>query len=325
MRLWQPHFDGKRFANYQGEQAQNILFHSIYLYINSLFSKFDKKWFRRWSVAPRVARRMQRKNRPCLDITFLGHATMLLQYGPLSIITDPVFGDISYGLYPRLVPFPLQLNQMPPIDVIFLSHNHYDHLDEASIQCLCALNPHALILVPQGNKAWLEAKGYQNIKEYTWWEAFSLTLHGIELRGMFTPAFHWSQRSVFDRNASLWGSWLFEFPPYTLYFAGDTAYYSHFQAIAREVQKIDIAFLPVGPCEPQEWMYLSHMGPEEAGQALLDLNATHFIPMHWGTYNFGADEPLLPIRRLNAWWNKNKRILRDRRLTTLKFGQTWML
>jgi L-ascorbate metabolism protein UlaG (beta-lactamase superfamily) len=118
----------------------------------------------------------------------------------------------------------------------------------------------------------------------------------------FLPAHHWSGRGLFDINKSLWGSWMIETPKYKIYFAGDTGYAGHFRQISEKFSSIDIVLMPIGPEEPRTMMKDSHVGVDEALQAFQDLQAKHFIPMHWGTFKFGADTFDLPIKKLQVSW-----------------------
>ncbi|HVX00117.1 MAG TPA: MBL fold metallo-hydrolase, partial [Candidatus Babeliaceae bacterium] len=262
--------------------------------------------------------------------------------------------------FPRLIPAGITFNRLPPIDVVLISHNHPDHMDAST---LYALEQHHTVtfMVPQGDKAWFDRRGFKRVREYMWWDQYThtpLRAGTGDITLTFLPALHWSQRGVFDRNRSLWGSWMVEgihAPPitpllsdstsghnlldktttisidsvqqnenpqhYRIYFAGDTAYGKHFDAIAREFSTIDVALMPVGPCEPSTWMRSSHVSAEEAGQGFLDLRARQFIPMHWGTYWFGLEYPLIPIDRLLSWWQSHVH-LSGQSLSLIKFGES---
>ncbi|MCL4361393.1 MBL fold metallo-hydrolase [Candidatus Dependentiae bacterium] len=253
-------------------------------------------------------------------ITWIGHSTFLIQIGGINIITDPVFGNLA-GLFKRILPPGLDINSLPPIDFVLLSHNHRDHMDSRSLHML-RKNPGITFLVPQGDKQWFAKRGFSRTIELNWWDkrTFTSVYDGItNLEFFFLPAFHWSGRGIFDRNKSLWGSWLIRCNDKTIYFGGDTAYSSHFKNIQQEFSSIDIAIMPIGPCEPRPWLKNSHIGPEEAGQAFLELNAKHFIPMHWGTYHFGVEDVFLPIELLQKWWDDQK--MENKTLHIVKVGQ----
>lgn len=257
-------------------------------------------------------------------ITWVGHSTFLIQVSGITIITDPVFGDLSV-LFKRITAPGIIVDKIPRIDIILISHNHYDHMDEMTLRAIAAVNPHVIIAVPQGDKKWFDKRGFKQVREYMWWEHSVISLQNTAVRLTFLPAHHWSQRSLFDRNCSLWGSWMIQADKTTIYFAGDSAYDKHFTQIARAFPAIDIALMPIGPCEPRQWMRLSHMGPQEAGQAFLELGARNFIPMHWGAYWFGIDYPLLPIERLHAWWQQEASALSNKQLYCMHIGQSLII
>lgn len=322
-RIYPVHRDG-RFANFLGEKQEGMI-RSAFMLMESLLQKtrglrrLKQRWLATEPLDVHVYKRIS--NQPL--VTWIGHATFLINIAGLNILTDPIFGNPSI-FFRRMMPPGLGIEQLPHIDVILLSHNHLDHLHEATIAALKNRFPEVRILVPWGDKAWFDKRGYSNVMEYSWWEnetvLFELT--GSATTFTFLPAVHWSGRGIFDRNKSLWGSWMIQSLDHTLYFAGDTAYGRHFKAIAQEFPAIDTVLMPIGPCEPYEDTGLTHVNAEEAGQAFLDLGAHRFIPMHWGVFWFGTDYPLLPIERLQSWWKKNETQLTKAVLSPLKFGES---
>ncbi len=259
-----------------------------------------------------------------LTITWLGHATFLIQVGGFNILTDPVFDEISRAAAGRMVPSPLQPQDLPNIDAVLISHNHRDHMDEKSLQALLSHQPH--MCVPLGNRAWLKKRGFNMITEKNWWDEVTLERGGAStLTLTFLPASHWTGRGVFDTNKSLWGSWMISCNGTTVYFAGDTAYANHFKAINKRYPVIDVALMPVGPNEPRHLMYDAHVSAEEAVQGFIDLGARHFIPMHWGTFMFGFDTFKLPIQRLERSWHEQSIKLAGKHLNIVKFGQALTL
>lgn len=249
-------------------------------------------------------------------ITWIGHATFLIQIENVNIITDPIFGDASL-LYRRVLPPGIALNQLPLIDVILLSHNHRDHMDTASLVAIKKQFPKAYVLVPVGDKQWFDLRGFSHVSELGWWEQYKIK----NITFTFLPATHWSQRGLFDKNRSLWGSWMIQSANSTIYFAGDTAWDSHFYEIKSYFNTIDTALMPIGPCEPEDTMQHSHISAVQAGQAFLDLDANNFIPMHWGTFLFGVDHFLTPVERIQSWWQENSHLLTNKRLYIAKVGQ----
>lgn len=230
-------------------------------------------------------------------VTWFGHATCLIKTDKVAILTDPVFESPSM-LYRRKMPA-VAGEQLPAIDVVLISHNHRDHLDKKTIQWLYKKHD-PLFLVPQGDKALLQRWGITKVEECMWWQQFVVN----DITYTFVPAWHWSQRGLFDRNKSLWGGWVIQDAARTIYFAGDTAYNRHyFDAIAQQFPCIDLALVPIGPGEPDALMRRSHVNPEQAGQLFLDVGARVLLPIHWGTFQFGFDQFDAPVLRLQKWWD----------------------
>ena len=171
-------------------------------------------------------------------ISWLGHATFLLQLDGINIITDPIFFNIMRS-FRRLAPMPFAPEQLPKIDYILLSHNHHDHLD---VQTLKLLVPHKpTILAPKGH-AWLKKIGFNHVIEKTWGETETITTpNNQKLTLTFLPAEHWSGRGIFDLNRALWGSWMIHGSKTTIYFAGDTSYARHFTEIGKHYPNILVA------------------------------------------------------------------------------------
>ena len=325
IRKLYPFFKNNRFANYPGERDEAILSRSLYMFIRAIWRRLSYKnqlhtWVENNPIIPRADKKR------CI-VTWIGHATFLLNVGGVTILTDPVFGNVS-TFFKRLVPPGITLEQLPEIDAVVISHNHYDHMDENSLIALKARNPNMQVLVPYGDKQWFVRRGFANVSEYSWWESHDITAllpHAADqatARCTFLPAYHWSQRGVFDRNHTLWGSWMIESEAGTVYFAGDTAYGPHFGNIAHHFPNIDVALMPIAPTEPREWMRSSHILPEEAVEAFLELGASHFVPMHWGTFWFGLEDPICGMRDLCHIWNDNAQRLSERSINLLRFGQS---
>lgn len=253
-------------------------------------------------------------------ITWIGHSSFLIQLGNVNILTDPVFGDLTF-LFKRIFAPGVSFEKLPNIDYILISHNHRDHMDQTSLEMIKQFYPYVKILAPQGDKNFLNKLGFTRVVESTWWEKHEINTPDSSITFTFLPAYHWSGRTFFDNNKSLWGSWMIEIPGYRIYFGGDTAYWDHFKDIALHFYPIDIALLPIGPCTPRGWMNNSHMDAHEAGQALIDLKAKYMVPMHWGTFYFGTDRFDMPVNDLIKWWGKNKNRLHDKKLMLLGFGE----
>ena len=326
-----PFFRSGRF--YNNIQEQNLVSHQSYL--KTIMYLFDSV-IKEFMLFVRTARTGQIKlPKNSADwiaintlthqseepiITWIGHSTFLIQINKKNILTDPIFGSPTL-LFPRILPPGIAPADLPKIDFVIISHNHLDHMDNSSLTFLKKINPDIKILVPEGDQHWFAKREFKNIYNHVWWQKNSL--NGIDFT--FLPALHWSQRNLFDRNRSLWGSWMIQANGHSIYFAGDTAYSHHFKAIAKEFTNINVALMPIGPCEPRKYMYDTHVNAEEAGQAFLDLNAKQFIPMHWGTFHFGTDAFETPIKRIQRWWKRNRAELHNKFLLIPKFGQSLVI
>jgi N-acyl-phosphatidylethanolamine-hydrolysing phospholipase D len=242
-----------------------------------------------------------RDNRTEPTLTWVGHATFLLQLNGLNILTDAHFSEraspVQFAGPKRVVPPALRLSELPHIDAVVISHNHYDHLDRASVKRIAAQpGGSAHFFVPLGLKAWLAGIGIREATQLDWWEGAE---HG-GLKFTLTPVQHWSSRTPFDRDKTLWGGWVVEHPQFRFFFAGDTGYSQDFKDIAERLGQIDLAAIPIGAYEPRWFMKIMHVNPEEAVKIHQDLRARHSVAMHWGTFIL-TDEPLdEPPQRLAA-------------------------
>jgi N-acyl-phosphatidylethanolamine-hydrolysing phospholipase D len=234
------------------------------------------------------------------NVTWIGHSTMLARLGGLNVLTDPQFSEraspVSWAGPRRLYPLPIEPKQLPHIDVVLISHNHYDHLDRASVHLLAEQPGGApLFIVPLRLKAWFEAEGITHVVELDWWQSHSE--RGVDF--VLTPAQHWSSRTPFDRQQTLWGGFAVFAPSFHLIYTGDTGYSRDFAEIrrrfaTREAERggFDLALIPVGCYEPRDFMRAQHINPQDAAQIHLDLGAKHSIGVHWGTFESLCDEPL---------------------------------
>ncbi|HXJ23417.1 MAG TPA: MBL fold metallo-hydrolase [Polyangia bacterium] len=213
-------------------------------------------------------------------VTWLGHASWLIQIGGASLLVDPVLGTSITGFITRNVPAPLAPETLPPITAQLVTHNHYDHMDLPSLRAVGAP-----VLAGIGNGR--SVGGHPSVTELGWWD----TADVAGLRVTFVPSQHWSRRALEPPNRALWGGFVVESGGVRIYHAGDTAYFEGFREIGRRFPNIDAALLPIGAYDPAWFMSKQHMNPEEALQAFTDLGARRVIAMHWGTFKL-TDEPL---------------------------------
>jgi N-acyl-phosphatidylethanolamine-hydrolysing phospholipase D len=223
-------------------------------------------------------------------VTWIGHATLLVQMGHVTFLTDPIWSDspspVRFAGPRRFVQPGVALADLPAIDFVVISHNHYDHLDLPTLRALAKRSPTTRFLVPLGNAELLRDDGIERVEELDWGEQ---TRHGA-------VAIHWLR----DQDRALWSSWAVVSADRRLYFAGDTGYFDGFAAIGRELGPFDVAAVPIGAYEPAPMMAESHLDPEQAVQASRDLDARRTLAMHYGTFDL-SDEPLdEPPRRFRV-------------------------
>lgn len=231
-----------------------------------------------------------------LRVTFVNHATVLLQIDGLNILTDPVWSERASPVRwagPRRVHAPgLRFEDLPPIDLALLSHNHYDHMDLAALRRLTR-EKGARILTGLGNSRFLEKKGIQGARDLDWWESAEVEAPGGggTARITFVPAQHFSARWLNDRNFTLWGGFVIEAPSGgRVYFAGDSGYGPHFREIGERLGPFRLALIPIGAYEPRWFMKFAHVNPQEAVQAHFDVRAERSLGIHFGTFQL-TDEP----------------------------------
>src|SRR3990167_487118 len=252
-------------------------------------------------------------------ITWLGHSTFLIQVAGKNILTDPIFGSLSL-VFRRLVPSVVSVADLPTIDYVLISHNHFDHMDSHALLQLKSRFSQMKVLVPMGDKEWFDRHLFAKVSEHMLWETIADDSN-VNMKFTFLPANHWSQRTLFDKNRSLWGSGMVQADDFKLYFAGDTSWGPHFAQIGQEFESIDVALLPIAPGEPRSWMKSSHINAAEAVQAFIQLKAKMLIPMHWGTYHLGFDDFYSPIHLLKQSWHDLRAKLAGKQLKIMKFGE----
>ena len=227
-------------------------------------------------------------------LTWIGHATLLVQIAGRNVLTDPHFSrrasPVQWAGPERVVRPGLALEELPRIDLVVLSHDHYDSLDRNSIRALRARpgGERTTFAVPLGLADWFRKEGVENVVELDWWQSHSVD--GLELTAV--PVQHRSKRSLIGgRNKTLWAGWVVKADEFSFLFTGDSGYTELFRQIGEKLGPFDLAAIPIGAYEPRWFMKPHHMDPEEAAQVHLDLKSRKSVAIHWGTFIL-TDEPL---------------------------------
>jgi len=236
-----------------------------------------------------------RANNTEFTVTWAGHSTVLIQMEGHNILMDPIWSNRASPLPfvgpKRYISPGIEFENLPEIDVVVLSHNHYDHFDKRTIR---KLRNGPLFIVPMGFGRELRRMHINNYRELDWWESF--TAHGVEF--VCTPAQHYSARRLTDHGRSLWCSWAVRGIGNTFFFAGDTGYFGGLSEIGNRYGPFDLVCLPIGAYLPRRYLSYVHMSPEESVKAYRDLRGRIFLAIHWGTFNLGNDPPTLAPEQL---------------------------
>jgi L-ascorbate metabolism protein UlaG (beta-lactamase superfamily) len=278
------HFDGKRYHNPYASFTKK----SIWDVLRWLSTRRLRPWPSQ-SFAPQKINQERLKTGQ-VGVTFINHSTILIQLGTYNILTDPIWSDRCSPfrwIGPKRFCLPgVKFEDLPPIDFVLVSHNHYDHMDLCTLRKLKQKFDPPLY-VSAGNKRYLEKKGFQNVAEFDWWDSLSLS---SDLQLTFVPAQHFANRGLFDRDKTLWGGFVLQHADHIVYFAADTGYGPFFQDIRQKIGAPTLALLPIGVYEPRWFMSPIHMSPQDAVQAHIDLQAKQSMGIHYGTFRLG-DEP----------------------------------
>lgn len=246
--------------------------------------------------------------------TWAGHASVVLQLDGRTYLTDPVWSDRVGGVVKRLTPPGIPWEALPPVDGLIVSHNHYDHLDAGTVARLPKGTP---VFCPTGVAPWFKRRGFTRIHERSWWESAEVGGHRVTC----VPAQHFSGRTLWDRDRSLWGGWVVEGSRGSkAYFAGDSGYFKGFKEIGEAFPGIDLALIPIGAYTPRWFMSPVHVDPAEAGAAFLDVGARCMLPIHWGTFRLADEAVDEPPKVLLGWWRE--RGLAPERLRIPALGET---
>jgi L-ascorbate metabolism protein UlaG (beta-lactamase superfamily) len=307
------HFNGRRFVNLTGRGGPRV-------------SAAFRMLLERRTPWPAFIEEPPRRP-PSLDgatavVTFIGHATFLIQTQAGNILTDPMYSRRAGPLNivgPRRARQPaVRFDDLPHISIVLLSHNHYDHCDLSTLARLAErFDP--LVVTPLGNKALVQSAGIRRVEELDWWQGTTAS----SLHVVLTPAQHFSARTPFDRNRALWGGFALAPGGARIFFAGDTAYAPVFRDIRQRLGPIDLALLPIGAYEPRWFMQAVHMNPAEAVQAHLDLEASATLGMHFGTFRMAAEGIDDPLRALDT--ARREKDVAPSAFRTLGFGESLRL
>lgn len=258
-------------------------------------------------------------NRSQTSVTWIGHASFLVQLDGLNILTDPVLSrrtsPFQWAGPERLAPLGLRFDELPRIDVVLISHNHYDHLDAPFVKRIAARDAPTFV-VPLGVKAWFARRGIGEVVELDWWQ--SADVRGLRVHAV--PAQHFSGRGLHDRNQTLWCGFVYERGGERHFFAGDTGYGPDFAEIGRRFAPIDLSMIPIGAYDPRGFMRPVHVDPEEAVRIHQDVGSQLSLAMHWGTFRLTLEPLDEPPQRLAAALDAAG-VARDR-FRVLQHGET---
>ncbi len=294
------HFDGEKFHNLDGETEK-----SFWSLMRWNITKIEGEW-PDWVDIKQGPPPPAYIGGDSLRVTFVNHATMLIQADSMNILTDPVWSErispVSWvGTSRRMLPG-IKFSDLPEINAVLISHNHYDHLDLPTLQRLDTAF-HPVFLVPLGVKSLLTNAGIKNVREMDWWEESDVA---GRMKIDFVPSKHFSMRGLCDVNETLWGGYVMKTSGGPVYFAGDTGFGSHFKMIYDKFGPMRLSLLPIGPIEPRWFMAPIHISAAEAVKAHEILKSQKSIGIHFGTFRQADDDQLEPVRQLKASLDKEK-------------------
>ncbi|XP_069142022.1 N-acyl-phosphatidylethanolamine-hydrolyzing phospholipase D-like [Argopecten irradians] len=259
-----------------------------------------------------------------VQATWIGHASVLVQFDGITLLTDPIFSDRCFMFQwigpKRYRPPPCQVDELPILDAVVISHNHYDHLDHGSVVSLNKKFGETLWwYVPMGTRQWMLDCGCKNVVELSWWEEHKHSPNP-DITFVLTPAQHWCKRTATDTNKALWGSWVVKGPQRKFFFAGDTGYCEGFKQIGNEYGPFDMAAIPVGAYAPRIAMKTQHVDPAEAILIHQDIKSQNSLGIHWGTFKLTYEFYLEPKTKLAEELRKSN--LPEDCFVTITHGET---
>ncbi len=287
------HFNGKQFINPANIKAKGF---------KDLLKWAMNRHPGEWEKIEKSNKGIFQKQTPdsITRVYYVNHSTFLIQSGHLNLLIDPVWSDrvspFSWLGPQRMRPPGIKFEELPDIDLVLISHNHYDHLDIPTLLKIQKdFSP--LIITPLGVSKLLLKKGLENCIEMDWWQNQKIN---DQVDIVCVPAQHFSGRGMFDRDKTLWAGYILKFPQGNIYFAGDTGYGDFIKKIGREFGPIKLSLLPIGAYLPKWFMSPIHTSPEDAVKIHLDLDAEKSIGMHYGTFPLADDGMYQPVEDLQA-------------------------
>jgi L-ascorbate metabolism protein UlaG (beta-lactamase superfamily) len=295
-----PNWKNGKFKNLESFEKK-----SFGTFLKWRFNREDKKPWPKYKDYP-FEKKPTTLNKKGIKYSVINHATTLIQVDGINILTDPIWSERTSPVSwagPRRVRNPgIKFEDLPPIDLVVISHNHYDHLDLPTLKNLHKLDK-PIILVGLGNKSLLNSEGIKNVVEMDWWDTHNIN---DKMKATFVPAQHWSARGLFDRFKTLWGGFMLSTSKGHIYFAGDTGYGSFFKTLKKKFSPIKLSFLPIGAYKPRWFMRSAHMSPEDAVLAHIDLGSKHSVAIHFGTFALADDAYDDPLKDLKSAIKKHK-------------------
>ena len=293
------HFNGKRFQNPSRRKANS--FKQVGEYV-------QKREPDKWTPNPNAYVRTETPPLPDpndIQYIFVNHSSFLIQHQGLNILTDPIWSKrcspFQFIGPQRQRPPGLDFSSLPKIDIVLISHNHYDHLDKGTIKKLNK-DHEPTYVVPLGVDIIMKKWGCKKVKSLDWWQ--SISVDSLHIHS--APANHFSSRGTFDRNTTLWCGYIIKSEDKTIYYVGDTGYGDNFKLIPEKFPSIDLSFIPIGAFKPEWFMGPIHVTPEEAVEIHKDVQSKKSVAMHFGTFPLADDNPERAIKRLIASLSKNQ-------------------